>query len=331
MLHLQTKPFLENKNNLLAFSAGGDSSALFFLLLESGISFDIAIVDYGIRAQSKEEVAYAKKLAQQHNLQCFIHHSPPITTNFEAQAREIRYNFFERLITTHHYDNLLTAHHLGDRFEWMLMQFCKGSGCVELAGMQMIEKRKHYTLVRPLLHLDKAELLQYLQIRNIEYFEDVTNSDESYTRNAFRHQHATPLLKQYKKGIAKSFEYLDKDKKLLVEEEIIQTRKQLAYFKKKLSTRNNIYLIDKHLKSLGHIITGAERELLEDNTSIVIGRRYIITHWNDYILIAPFLKQHATFSKEFKEKMRLLKIDPKLRAYLALEPDLVEFLSLLLA
>ena len=49
--------------NLLAFSGGIDSTALFFMLLEQNIDFDMAIVDYGIRAQSKDEVAYAKELA----------------------------------------------------------------------------------------------------------------------------------------------------------------------------------------------------------------------------------------------------------------------------
>jgi tRNA(Ile)-lysidine synthase len=64
-----------------------------------------------------------------------------IEKNFEARAREIRYNFFEELIKEYHYDNLITAHHLGDRFEWMLMQFCKGAGCAEIAGMAEEQKK----------------------------------------------------------------------------------------------------------------------------------------------------------------------------------------------
>ena len=54
---------IKNQKNLLAFSAGIDSSALFFLLLEQNIPFDIAIVNYNQREQSKEEVSYAKELA----------------------------------------------------------------------------------------------------------------------------------------------------------------------------------------------------------------------------------------------------------------------------
>ncbi|NLN13488.1 MAG: tRNA lysidine(34) synthetase TilS, partial [Arcobacter skirrowii] len=40
---------IKSSKNLLAFSAGVDSTALFFLLLNSNIPFDIAIVDYNIR------------------------------------------------------------------------------------------------------------------------------------------------------------------------------------------------------------------------------------------------------------------------------------------
>ncbi|MFK5937771.1 MAG: ATP-binding protein, partial [Sulfurimonas sp.] len=63
MLKKTTLETLASSKNLLAFSAGGDSTALLFLLLENNIAFDIAIVDYGLRLQSKEEVSYAQSLA----------------------------------------------------------------------------------------------------------------------------------------------------------------------------------------------------------------------------------------------------------------------------
>ena len=63
---------IKESKNLLAFSAGVDSTALFFLLLEQNIPFDIAIVNYNVRVQSKEELAYAKELATKYNKQIFI-------------------------------------------------------------------------------------------------------------------------------------------------------------------------------------------------------------------------------------------------------------------
>ncbi|MBN2782956.1 MAG: tRNA lysidine(34) synthetase TilS, partial [Campylobacterales bacterium] len=116
MLKQNLLPHLQDKKNLLAFSAGGDSTALFFLLLDANIDFDIAIVDYGVREQSKDEVAYAKELCIRYNKTCHHHEAKEIEKNFEASARAIRYDFFHKIIDEFGYKNLLTAHHLGDRF-----------------------------------------------------------------------------------------------------------------------------------------------------------------------------------------------------------------------
>ncbi|WP_297442438.1 tRNA lysidine(34) synthetase TilS [Sulfurimonas sp.] len=329
MLTQTTKSDLTHTKNLLAFSAGGDSTALFFLLLEHKISFDIAIVDYGVREQSKKEVTYAQELAKQYNLKCYLHTAKIIKNNFEANARKIRYDFFEALIQEHGYDALLTAHHLGDRFEWMLMQFCKGAGCAELSGMKYKDKRGDYTLYRPLLHLDKQELLKYLHNKGIPYFEDESNEDEKYKRNIFRKNHTVPLLKEYLHGIKKSFAYLDEDVDELIQECELTSINQLAYFQDSHSKRSNIYTIDKYLKSLGHIITANERLFLKENRTLVVGRKYVITQTKSYIFIAPYI-QASKMSKTFKERMRILQIDTKLRGYLALDSEAVALVSRLL-
>ncbi|MBA1433052.1 MAG: tRNA lysidine(34) synthetase TilS [Epsilonproteobacteria bacterium] len=328
MLSQTTRKLLSSSKNLLAFSAGVDSTALLFILREHNITFDIAIVDYGLREQSKTEVAYAQNLATTYGFECFVKQAPKITANFEAKAHEMRYVFFEELISSRNYDNLLTAHHLGDRLEWMLMQFCKGAGTVELCGMQESEQREGYRLLRPLLSCDKEELLAYLHKNKIKYFLDASNSDENYKRNSFRKKYAQPLLREYKSGIKKSFEYLEADSAALIEPREILQKNRLACFQKS-NSRSNIYYIDKYLKSIGHIITAKERELLREHTTFIIGRKFVVTQVADYICIAPFM-QNDKLTKEFKEQMRLLKIEPKLRGYLATDLEAVAFLSLLL-
>jgi len=327
---LQNKEHLQNKKNLLAFSAGVDSTTLLFLLLKNNINFDIAIVDYGLRLQSKEEVVYAQELAQKYKFKCHVHKAQIIEKNFEAKARTIRYEFFEELIQTHNYDNLLTAHHLGDRFEWMLMQFCKGAGCVELAGMQAVDKRSNYTLLRPLLHLDKQEFLVYLQDNQIKYFEDSSNDDEKYKRNKFRHSHSKPLLNKYLSGIKKSFQYIDEDVKQLVSETTLSKCNALIYFKTNNSKRSDILAVDRYFKSIGKLITANEKKMLKEEKSVIIGREYIVNQTLSYVLIAPFIKAE-NIDKKIKEKLRLLKVEPKLRGYLASDSEALEFLSLLLA
>ena len=331
MLKNSSLNLLQNKKNLLAFSAGVDSTALFFLLQEQKIDFDIAIVNYGIREQSEQEVIYAKKLAKENNSLCFVHKAKTISKNFEACAREIRYDFFETLINEHLYDNLITAHHLGDRFEWMLMQFCKGSGCVELAGMKESETRNSYTLLRPLLHLDKSELFEYLNNNAIQYFEDETNLNEDIKRNDFRHNYTKPLLKKFLNGIKKSFEYIDEDRDHLIEEIEIQKIGELAYFKSTDNKRADIFAIDKYLKKNSYMPSSSERELLKTKLLVNLGRRFLVNQQHGYVFILPCITEELAMPKEFKEECRVLRIEPKLRSYLYKNQGVFKTLKELLA
>ncbi len=326
MLKENTISHLRGEKNLLAFSGGVDSTALFFLLHDAKVDFDIVIVDYGLRLQSKEEVSYAKELANKYNCQLHIHQAPKITTNFEAQARKIRYDFFNILIKQHSYKNLLTAHHLGDRLEWMLMQFVKGAGCAELSSMKSIEKHNTFNLVRPLLEVDKQELQTYLDAKNIKYFIDESNANQDIKRNYFRHTYSEPLLQKYKDGIKKSFQYIDDDATALIQEVQIHKIQDFAYFKSH-NKRSDIYTIDKYLKSCNLMISAKERDLLKIHNVLIVGRKYILNWHLDFVFIAPYDAKSVTMSHNFKEKMRLLKIEPKLRPYFFTSLDVFESLE----
>ncbi len=315
MLETATLPLLQKGKNLLAFSGGSDSTALFFLLLEQKISFDITIVDYGVREQSKEEVAYAKKLAKQYNLLCHETKAPAFQSNFEAKAREFRYSFFEELIAKYGYTNLLTAHHLNDKLEWFLMQLCKGSGLIEALGMEVVEQRENYQLLRPLLFTPKKQILDYLEQHNIHFFHDSSNDDTTIKRNYFRKKFANKLLEECQSGIAKSFSYLHEDKELLLQTVELHTIKEFAYFKKN-NPRSNLVAIDRYLKSKKHLLTQAEKEELKKEQTLVVGRKFVVAFHEKFVFIAPFIKLKKPMPKLFKEECRKLRIEPKLRPYL---------------
>jgi tRNA(Ile)-lysidine synthase len=308
---------LQNKKNLLAFSAGVDSTALFFLLTENSIEFDIAIVDYNKRAQSKDEVAYAKELSEKHNKTIHVKSVHVENSNFEKRARDIRYEFFDELMSN--YDNLIMAHHLGDNLEWFLMRFCKGSGCEALAGMQEVSQRKKYNIIRPLLHVDKSELLEYLHVKNFKYFIDESNEDEKYERNYFRHNFSDKLLKEYKSGILKSFEYMSE----AIESLHVEHVKELSYFKSLDNITDSLH-VDKVLKQRGFLMSSNDRNAIKISLPQVVGRKYVVAKFNDKIIIAPYI--YATMDKEFKERCRLLKIEPKLRGYLYENQDIIDFI-----
>ncbi len=302
------------KKNLLAFSAGIDSSALFFLLLENNIKFDIAIVDYGVRKQSKEEVAHAKKLAKEHQLFCHHIEAPKFTKNFEKQARDFRYEFFESLVTIEGYDNILTAHQLNDQLEWLLMRLSRGAGLSELIGLEPITQNENYTLIRPLLTYSKEELLSYLDSKKYPYFVDESNTDEKYERNKFRKQFSDALISEYKEGIKRSFSYLKKDKEILERGfEVVFSEKQLRIIKlNRLSSKTKA--TDLTLKKLGYLLSASQRNEIEKENSLVIGGEWAVELQDNLLYIAPYQKN--TMPKAFKEQCRIDKIPNKIRPYL---------------
>jgi tRNA(Ile)-lysidine synthase len=300
-------------NNLLAFSAGVDSTALFFKLLEEDVSFDIAIVNYHKREQADEEIEYAKKLAKKYNKNIFIKDCFLDDSNFEMNARNCRYKFFEEIIKKYNYNTLFIAHQLNDKMEWFLMQFSKGAGLKELLSMPYEEKREFYTIKRPLIEMSRDEILEYLNQNNIKYFIDESNENTKYKRNYFRKEFASKFVKEFKEGIKRSFEYLEVDKNLLFQKDWIKEEK-LYKFKKNIP-EIDIKKVDLITKELGYILSKSQRdEIIKTNFSLVIGGKIAIDSNAEYIFVSPFIE--AKMDKKFKEKMRINKIPPKVRGYL---------------
>ncbi len=309
-----TSYLLTSKRNLLAFSSGVDSSALFFLLLENNIPFDIALVNYGTRENSDTEEIHAQALADKYNLSCHSIKAPQFTTHFEKNARDFRYDFFETLIKEHSYDTLLTAHQLNDQLEWLLMRLTKGAGTSELIGLEPENQRNGYKLIRPLLEHSKEELLNYLRSNDHPYFIDESNSDEKYERNKFRKQFSDPLMAEYKEGIKRSFDYLRKDKESLEKEfETIYLQKELMVIK--LHTPSaKVKAADLALKELGYLLSASQRQEIEKEESLVIGGKWAVEMQDDILYIAPYSTMNMP--KEFKEEYRILKIPSKIRPYI---------------
>ena len=307
---------IKNQKNLLAFSAGVDSVALFFLLLEQNISFDIAIIDYNLRVQSKDEISYAEELALKYNKTIFIkdikleNHS-----NFEKTARDIRYKFFEEIISENSYEILITAHQLNDKLEWFLMQLSKGAGLVELIGFNEFEQKENYKIYKPLLNITKEELENYLKINNHKYFIDESNFDEKYKRNFFRHNFSNLFLQNFSSGVKKSFEYLQNDLNSLdIQNNPIKKIEELEIFLNQKDDNLNIRTIDLSLKKRGVLISSAQREEILKQKELTISHKINISILEDYIYIAPICSE--IMDKKFKGLCRIKNIPKNIRSYI---------------
>ncbi len=316
---------LKGSKNLLAFSGGVDSSALFFLLIAHGVKFDIALVNYGIREESDHEERHAKQLARHHKLFCHTIKAPKFTRNFEEQARVFRYEFFESLIMVEGYDTLLTAHQLNDQLEWLLMRLCKGAGVSELIGLQPLTQKPTYQLHRPLLSYTKAQLLAYLHQYDYPYCIDRSNEALCYERNRFRATVATPLMEAYGAGIGRSFDYLRADKAVL------ESGVECCFESAQLSVlwlprpEAKVRAVDKVLKHAGYLLSAGQREQIAKSSSVVIGGVWVVEQVADRLYIAPYRRD--PMPKAFKERCRIAKLPQKIRPYLFVEGIAPEALS----
>lgn len=305
---------LKSGRNLLAFSHGVDSTALFYLLDEAGVKFDLAIVDYNVRAQSKDEIASARHLAAKFNKQIYVKSVQLGESNFEHEARAARYDFFAEICRERGYENLILAHQFDDKFEWFLMQLGRGAGLSELLGMQEIEAREDYVIARPLLGMRKCELERFLRERNLKYFTDETNLTERFKRGFIRAKFSEPFLNEYFVGVKKSFEFLAADALNLAPE--ISNPAAKIYLVKR--GPRELRGVDQACKRLGLVPSSSQRNecarCLENGADCVLGGKMAVGAGVKFIFVTPYVK--AAMDKKFKEACRTLKIPPINRGFL---------------
>ena len=89
----------------------------------------------------------------------------------------------------------MTAHHRDDQAETLLLQLLRGAGPHGLAAMPTTSRLGPGWLLRPLLEVDRSELLDYALEHGLHWIEDVSNADTRFDRNYLR-QRILPLLRE---------------------------------------------------------------------------------------------------------------------------------------
>jgi len=187
----------------VAVSGGADSVALLRLLLglreELGIVVSAVHFNHQLRgAASEEDERFVADLALHHKLQVRSEggqvsaYASEKQLSLEAAAREMRYEFFRRLLHGGAVDRVATAHTLDDQAETVLLRIARGAGTRGLAGIypQLPVPSSQFSeaaIVRPLLATRRAELEGYLTSLGQDWREDSSNRDLRHTRNRVRH------------------------------------------------------------------------------------------------------------------------------------------------
>ena len=200
---------------LVALSGGADSVALLRLLLSLGYTCEAAHCNFHLRgAESDRDEHFVRQLCLEHRVTL---HTVHFNTEQEAKerhisiemaARELRYAWFEKTREACSAAVIAVAHHQDDSVETLLLNLIRGTG---INGLRGIRPRNGH-IVRPLLCLDRKEIVGYLESIGQAYVTDSTNLQDEYTRNKIR-LNLLPMMQEInpsvKESILKTAEHLD--------------------------------------------------------------------------------------------------------------------------
>ena len=174
--------FNRHKKILVAVSGGADSMSLLHFLYnhqkDLDIQLGIAHVNHKQRQESEHEEAYLRHWAEEHKVP--FHYSAFSGKFSENAARTFRYEFFKQVMKDYDYSALVTAHHADDQAETIFMRLLRGSRLRHLTGISAIRPFSTGQIIRPFLHLTKAQLPVTF------HFEDRSNTSLAYLRNRIR-------------------------------------------------------------------------------------------------------------------------------------------------
>ncbi len=191
----------------MACSGGLDSVVLTQLCHSLKLDFSIAHCNFQLRGtDSDADEQFVVELAKKVNVKNFVKHFN--TNNYVAQnkvniqsaARDLRYAWFTELMQENQIRTLVTAHHADDNLETFLINLSRGTGIDGLTGIPV----KTDTISRPLLAFSRTQILNYAKAENLEWREDVSNTNVKYLRNKIRHE-IIPILKELHPTFLKNF------------------------------------------------------------------------------------------------------------------------------
>jgi tRNA(Ile)-lysidine synthase len=213
--NITTKQLFETKQKvLLAVSGGIDSMVMLYLFEKSGFDYGIVHCNFQLRGdESDQDEEFVKK-------QVLIHGVPSYFKRFDTEeyaqingisiemaARDLRYEYFEKIRVEHHYNFVATAHHSDDLIETFFLNLSRKTGIKGLTGI----KDKSGRIIRPLLFANRGEIEKFASENCIEFREDSTNIEVFYHRNFLRNR-ILPLFSElnpsFKKNVLASIENL---------------------------------------------------------------------------------------------------------------------------
>lgn len=205
--------FPEGCGVVVAVSGGADSMLLLTLLAKYQDRFRLRLtamnLNHMLREEASEEAELVSARCRELLVPCVLYArdiaaaAREMHCSIEQAGRSVRYELLRELKEQLSYDLIATAHHADDNAETVLMRLLRGTG---VAGLSAIAA-KRADLVRPLLCVDKSQIIAACEAMNIPYANDQSNFSREYFRNRVRLD-IMPLLRRENPKIASSLRAL---------------------------------------------------------------------------------------------------------------------------
>ena len=299
---------------VVGLSGGPDSISLINVLNDIKndntipLEFEIvaAHINHNIREEAKLDEEYVVKYCKDKNIEIFIlsanvlERASNSKKSTEEAGREVRYEFFEKILRDTNSNKIATAHTANDNAETVLMNMMRGSGTSGLKGIRAIRNER---FIRPLINTTREEIEEYCRQENLNPRIDKTNFENEYTRNKVRNLLIPFIKEQFNPNIITSINRLSDLSKQ--ENEYLEMQTQKAYKNVLISAKNDEIILDLNRFNLQELViknrlvlytinilfgtrSGIEKKHIEDIIKLCsnnIGNKFLIPNKKVKILV----------------------------------------------
>lgn len=199
---------------IVGLSGGPDSMVLLDVLCSLQKGYQLTLVpahlNHGFRGEEAEaDLRFCEEAAAGYGLR-LVSESADLPSMIaeknlspQAAARDTRYDFFFRAAKAHEASKIALGHHADDQAETFLMRLLRGAGT---RGLRGIPVRREPGIIRPLLHVTREEILNYLKEKGIAFRQDSSNKKAVYLRNRIRQELLPLLVSEYNPNLVADLE-----------------------------------------------------------------------------------------------------------------------------
>jgi tRNA(Ile)-lysidine synthase len=282
---------------LLTVSGGIDSMVMAYLFLQTGADLGIAHCNFTLRGTESDldekmvsEFAFNNKIPFHSIRFKTLEYSKEKGISVQMAARDLRYDWFEKIRNEIGYDHIAVAHNLNDNIETLLINLVRGTGIAGLSGIKPCSGH----IIRPLLFATRDEISKFAYDHGIKFREDRSNADTKYLRNKIRHK-IIPVLREINPSVEKTLSEtagrFSSAERIIAEfVEYVRTKAfsdRDGYISVNLSLLqsylpNTVLLFelfrpfgstDISMEDLGHIINGRTGASLSTSTHVIVKNR----------------------------------------------------------